>query len=40
MSIMPSDGRDWLLLVAGFVVGYWVLAHKRTTGKAVPGTGI
>lgn len=35
---VPSDGREWLLLLAGAALGYWVLATKRAHGSNVPGT--
>lgn len=37
-SLLPGDGREWLLLAAGVALGYWVLATKRAHGANVPGT--
>lgn len=35
-GLIPGDGKEWLLLLAGAALGWWVIGHARTTGKAVP----
>ncbi|MGH3571466.1 MAG: hypothetical protein ACRDUW_06515 [Pseudonocardiaceae bacterium] len=35
-SLLPSDGKEWLLLVAGFVAGWYIVGHAKTTGKSTP----
>lgn len=37
-GLLPSDGKEWVLLLLGFVAGYYVVGHRATTGKSVPGT--
>lgn len=37
-GLIPSDGKEWALLVVGFIAAYYVVGHRRTTGKSIPGT--
>lgn len=32
--MLPSDAKEWALLVVGVVAGYYVVSHFRKTGQA------
>lgn len=37
-SFVPGEGKEWVLLILGFVAGYYIVGHRRVSGKSIPGT--
>jgi hypothetical protein len=37
-GFVPGEPKEWALLLVGFVAAYYVVGHRRTTGKSIPGT--
>lgn len=35
-KIVPTEGKEWILLVAGFVIGWYIIGHAQTTGSKTP----
>lgn len=33
---MPTDGKEWALLIVGFVAGWYIIGHAQMTGSKTP----
>jgi hypothetical protein len=30
-GLIPSDAKEWGLLILGAIAGYWIVGHSRTS---------
>lgn len=38
--MIPSNGHDWMLVIVGAFLGFYVYGHIKTTGNPAPGVGM